>query len=132
MKFNHTYVVHSCVKCREFSHTSNGSPNWSWYYLFLALGAAIPLWLFAVFADLLPWYHFFGVLAAEMILSYVAGSIAGLLLMFRNNPPAKCPKCGSDLVPGSYYAEGKMNFDDLMDTIIYIGINVRIWISLLA
>jgi hypothetical protein len=86
-----------------------------------------------VFSDLLPWYHFFGVLAGEMILFYVTGSITDLVLVFGNNVPEKCPKCGSDLVLGCYYDDGeKMNSIDLMNTVIYIGINAGVWISLLT
>jgi hypothetical protein len=134
MKFNHTYAVYSCFKCKEFSHTSGGGPNWSWYYLFLAISAALPLWLFAMFSDLnLPWYHFFGILASEMILFYVVGLITGLVLAFRSIRPTKCPKCDSVLaLAGSYFDDKeKMNLDDLVFTIIYIGINAGVWVYIL-
>jgi hypothetical protein len=131
MKFSHTYAFHSCFKCKGFSHKSGGSPNWSWYYLILAIGAAIPLWLFSMFSPLkLPWYHFFGILASEIILFYGVGLITGLVLIFRNIRPTKCPKCHSALgLAGSYFDSNEnMNFDDWVFSVIFIGINIGAWI----
>ncbi len=78
----------------------------------------------------LPWYHFFGILASEMVLFYAVGLITGMVLAFRNIRPTKCPKCNSVLAhAGNYFDDKeKMNLDDFIFTIIYIGINVGGWI----
>lgn len=81
----------------------------------------------------LPWYHSFGILAAEMVLFYAVGLITGLILAFRNIRPVKCPKCDSaPALAGSYFNDKeKMNLDDLIFTIIYIGFNAGVWVYIL-
>ena len=41
MKFSHSYSVHSCLKCKGYTHTSKGSPNWSRFYLLFAACMAL-------------------------------------------------------------------------------------------
>lgn len=135
LKFSHSYSAHTCFNCKDYSHTAGGSPNWSLFYILLAAGMAIPLWIILLFPPWsLTWYYFAGILAGEMLLFYVAGFLTGFILMFRNISPFRCPKCRKSLsLSGRYFKDDdKPNMDDLVLSIIHVGFNVGLWIALLS
>lgn len=135
MKFNHSYAVHTCLNCKDCSHTSRGSPNWSLFYILLAAGMALPLWIFLLFPPWsLPWYYVVSILAGEMLLFYVAGFLTGFVLMFRNIRPMLCPKCRKPLSPCGRYVkdDDKPNMDDGVLSIIHVGLNIGLWTALLS
>jgi hypothetical protein len=135
MNFSHTYAVHSCLKCKAYSHTSTGSPNWSKFYLLLATGMAFPLWLFSMFSDWgFPWYYGVSILAGELLLFYIVSFISGFILMFRDIRPSRCPECRSSLITnGSYFNDAeKANLDDIVLSILYVGANIGIWIFIVT
>ena len=93
MKFSHTYAVHSCLKCKGYTHTSKGSPNWSRFYLLLAAVMALPLWLYSMFAPWsFSWYYGVSILAGELLLFYCVGFLTGFIMMFRGIRPSLCPE----------------------------------------
>lgn len=135
MNFSHTYAVHTCTKCKAYSHTSKGAPNWSRFYLLLAIGFAVPLWLFVTLSHWeLPWYYFVSVVALELLLFYVVGFVGGLILMVFGKRPSRCPECHAPLLlNGSYFNDSeKMNSEDIVLTVLFVAANAGLWAFLLT
>jgi hypothetical protein len=127
IKFSHTYSVHSCLECKEYTHTSRGAPMWSRFYLLMAVGLALPWSIYGIFGPLdLPWYNVFGIVAGEMLLFYAVSLASVFLLMLRDIRPSRCPKCRALLSStGSYYSDGeKPNLDDFVVIVMHLGTNV--------
>lgn len=131
--FGHTYAVNACSKCSGYKHVSMGDPNWSWFYLGLAVCMTIPWSALLIFGPLdMPWYDFFGVLATELLLFYVAGFTSTVLLVLatvtglkRNRPKWKCPECGGPVTGRGRYFETDEppNWCDVLLTTVYLAIN---------
>ena len=135
MRFSHTYAAHSCLKCGAHTHTSKGSPNWSWFYLLLAVSMALPLWVFSLFRPWsFPWYYGISILAGELLLFYLVGFTTGFLLMFRDIRPVRCPECRTPLLAnGSYFKDAeKPNLNDIVLSVLCVGVNIGLWIFILA
>ncbi len=96
---------------------------------------ALPLWLFLVLSSWsFQWYYGISILAAELLLFYGVSVIAGIILHFRSIPPSLCPECGARLIlNGSYFDnKEKPNLEDIVLSILYVGVNVGFWLFLLA
>ena len=135
MHLSHTYAVHSCFSCKDYSHTSKGSANWSYFYLLLAVLFAIPLCLYLTLSEIhLPWYNCLGIISIELLLFYFSGFLSGVIVTLRHPKPRACPKCKSPLLPaGNYFNnDEKQNAGDILLCILFIAANVGIWITLLA
>ncbi len=134
MKFTHTYAVHSCFKCKAYSHTSKGSPNWCLFYLSVAVTLAIPLWAFSMLPPLkLPWYYGFSTLAGELLLFYFVGLVCSIVLSVFDLRPTLCPTCRAPLLSaGRYFRKGeKPNYQDAVLLILNVIANVAIWIVII-
>jgi hypothetical protein len=134
MKFSHTYAAHSCFYCKKYSHTSEGSPNWSVPYLLLAVILTLPFWLFFTFSRHVPWYSGGGFFAGELLLFYGGGVIASVTSFLREKQPTVCPECGKPLLlAGRYFKDArKPNSDDLVIAAVFLVANGALWILIAA
>jgi hypothetical protein len=131
MKFQHTYTVYTCTKCKSYSHTTKGATNWSKFYLCLAFGMAFPLWIYSMISDMeFPWYYIVCIISLELLLFYIVSFIAGFFLIFYDSRPSCCPNCKAPLtMNGSYYSDGeKMNVGDIFIAVLYVLANIGIWV----
>lgn len=131
--FSHTYVVHSCLACKQFSHSA-GSANWSLPFLLCALALGFPFWIYSMVPPLsFPWYQGLGFFAVEMLFFYVSSFLAGFISSFWTKKPASCPFCHAPLsLNGSYYKNDEpANREDILIFVFQAIFNVGAWIYLL-
>ena len=80
------------------------------------------------------WYYGVSILAGELLLFYGVGFVTGFVMMFRGIRPSLCPECRAPLLlNGSYFRDAeKPNLDDIVLSILHVGVNIGLWIFILT
>ncbi|MEN6306620.1 MAG: hypothetical protein ABFD91_02590 [Anaerohalosphaeraceae bacterium] len=129
--FSHTIADYTCSQHCGY-HRSIAAANLSYFHLFAAAGAAIPLWIISLGDPWrLPWYYLFCILAGELVLLILVGLAAGLLLMpFTMRGTQVCKNCGAAMfLAGRHFdplGSSKPHWSDIVMFAIFVAMNVMI------
>ncbi len=128
--FQQIIAEHTCSE-RCGYHCSVRGPMLSWFHGIAALIATVGLWVFPLHA-LPPWYCFFGVLSGELLLIYLAGIPASILVaLLSRQETRKCLQCGAPMFfAGRHFdpaGTSKPLAEDILLFAIFAGATAAVW-----
>jgi hypothetical protein len=134
--FAQTIAEYTCTRHCGY-HRSIGSANLSLFHIIAAATATLPLWLVSLRNPWnFPWYYLFYIFAVELLIVFLSGIVAGVLLgPFNVGGTRICKHCGAPMFfAGRHFdpkGSPKPHWSDVVIFGAFISTNIVIWCSLL-